>query len=274
MRISRPIFFLAIALSGLCYWLNTSAAPSAKLRQKQIIFDAIQADPNTFLDPGVVRHHLKDQVVYVERREGDFIYGLHIYKAEQKEDAPNAHSYIYAQKARLFIDEVKLELRLRLYNAVLSSHHGTNKAPDFLFVEMKEPLIFDLRSSSKKRFKVGTMTSNEIQKLLKSSNPEDIETLTVERKNTLINEQLSRYSFSFSCLAFTFVGIPLAMTTRRKETSVGILISIMIAALYFSFFLVANDMRDKPGIEVPLLFIAPNVLAVALGLILFRRTQS
>jgi lipopolysaccharide export LptBFGC system permease protein LptF len=274
MRISRPIFLLAILFCGLCYWLNTSAAPSAKFRQRQIIFDAIQTDPNKFLSPGVVRHHLKDQVVFVERREGDYIYGLHIFTSEPEEGASNAHSYIYAQKAWLFVDESNLELRLRLFNATLSKHYGTSKPPDFLFVEMKEPLLFDLRPLNKNRFKVSSMTNSEIQELLASTDPQDLAEMTEERRNTMINENLGRSLFSLSCLAFAFVGIPLAVTTKRKETSSGILISILIAVLYFSFFLVANDMRDKSGPLVPIMFLMPNVLAIVVGLFLFKRVQT
>jgi lipopolysaccharide export LptBFGC system permease protein LptF len=78
-----------------------------------------------------------------------------------------------------------------------------------------------------------------------------------------------RYASSFACLAFAFIGIPLGIKARRKDTSSGLILSLLIGAAYFICGLIGG----KSHSGVLLAAWAPNVVSVLLGLALLRRAR-
>lgn len=268
-RISVPIFILAGALCIFCSWLNTYAAPTAKSVQKRILFEAVQQDPNRLLDPGVIQHQLKDQIVYLEKREGDMLYGLHIFENNKTLKSSMPVNYVYAKQAQLFFNKEKKELRLNLKDSYILPDDLKKMA----IIDEQKPLIFELQSKKMRQYRISSMSNKKIKDALASTDPKVVSNVSEKKRTAMRNELISRFSFSFSCLSFAFIGVPLAMSSKRKETSSGFSISIVIALLYFSFFIVGKDMQDKSGILPPILLWAPNVLAVLLGAYLFRRIQ-
>ena len=74
-----------------------------------------------------------------------------------------------------------------------------------------------------------------------------------------------------ACLTFVLIGIPLGVTAQRRETSVGFLLSLVIAIVYFLFIIIADPFRDKPDAMPHLLMWLPNVIFITLGMVLFIR---
>ena len=61
------------------------------------------------------------------------------------------------------------------------------------------------------------------------------------------------------------------MQSRRRDSSTGLLMSLLLGTGYFLFIMLANDSKTTDGALVALW--APNVICVAVGLFLFRRAQ-
>ena len=80
-----------------------------------------------------------------------------------------------------------------------------------------------------------------------------------------------RFSFPFSCIAFALIGVPLGITTHRRETSVGFATGLIVAIFYFLFIIIADTMRANASIHPELLVWFPNVLFIVIGAWLFRR---
>ncbi len=80
-----------------------------------------------------------------------------------------------------------------------------------------------------------------------------------------------RFSFPFSCMAFALMAVPLGITAHRRETSMGFLMSLVVAFSYFLFVIVADTLRNNPGVHPELLVWFPNVLFLLLGAWMFRR---
>jgi lipopolysaccharide export system permease protein len=80
-----------------------------------------------------------------------------------------------------------------------------------------------------------------------------------------------RFSFPFSCVAFALIGVPLGITTHRRETSVGFTTGLIVAVFYFLFIIIADTMRANPRVHPELLVWFPNVLFIVIGAFLFRR---
>lgn len=268
-RIALPVFFTGASLCIFCYWLNIEAAPKSKALQKQLLYEAVQTDPNTFLDPGVVKHQLKGQIVFVESRKGDRLQGLHLFETNEKDSISFPKLYSYAKEAELYVDKKQRQLRLKLLNADILPQRAEGEIFQTLHIGEQKPLIFDFSENRPRSYKPNRLSNNQIHEIL--ANPP--EGLKEKKLIALQNEIHGRYAFSLACLAFSFLGVPLAMTTKRRETSSGFVLSIVIAVLYFSFFIMAKDKMDEPGLLPKILYWTPNILAVMVGVILFRRAQ-
>ena len=73
---------------------------------------------------------------------------------------------------------------------------------------------------------------------------------------------------SFACLAFAFIGVPLGIKARRRDTSTGLILSLVIGAAYF----VGGNMISDSGLD-PWMAWIPNIACILLGIILFRRAR-
>jgi lipopolysaccharide export system permease protein len=96
-------------------------------------------------------------------------------------------------------------------------------------------------------------------------------TLSPEKKRKMEREIMTRYSFSMACLAFAFVAVPLGLQTRRRDTSRGLIISLLIGSGYFLVTMLADQFKTNTGMMLTLW--APNILCMVLGLVLFRRAR-
>ena len=267
LRIAMPVFILGALLSGLCLWLNVSMAPKAKDTIKFVLYEAVRENPNALLDPGVVQTRFKGQKVFVESRDGNLLYGLHLYQLKDKEDTGFPAASIYAREAKLKIIQESKQLRLHLTDAYMETRNpdGTR---ELAFIGEQEPLLFDFAVERKKSRKPSTMTNEEIRSDL-TSNDE----LEDKKRNRLGNEIQRRYAFSLACLALSLVGVPLGINARRKETSTGLAISIVVALGYFLFFAVAEQFQDDSGNGAVLLYWLPNLLCLLLGIYLFYKAR-
>ena len=66
-------------------------------------------------------------------------------------------------------------------------------------------------------------------------------------------------------------GVPLAITAQRRETSIGFLLSLIIAFVYFLFIIIADSFKNSPRAHPELLVWIPNVLFIGLGTYMFYK---
>jgi lipopolysaccharide export system permease protein len=86
-----------------------------------------------------------------------------------------------------------------------------------------------------------------------------------EDLSALKTEVNKRFSFSLASFAFALIGVPLAITAHRKETSVGFLLSLCVAFVYFFFIIIADTVRSNPALHPEILIWSPNIIFIALG---------
>jgi lipopolysaccharide export system permease protein len=84
-------------------------------------------------------------------------------------------------------------------------------------------------------------------------------------------EVSKRFSNSMAVFTFVLIGIPLAVTAQRKETSVGIALSLVVAFSYFIIIVLTDNVKHKPDLHPEILIWLPNVLYLSIGGTLFSR---
>jgi len=131
----------------------------------------------------------------------------------------------------------------------------------------------ELYEKNKKKKGLSTMTVDELQHRLEQERAAVLPKTEKKQQAAEISaaktEVSKRFSFSLASFAFALIGIPLAITAHRKETSAGFMLSLAVAFVYFFFIIIADTVRDNPKLHPELLIWMPNVLFIGLGLWMF-----
>jgi lipopolysaccharide export system permease protein len=270
VRLSAPVFVIGALLSCASLWLNLNVVPQSKASVVQLLYEQARRDPASLLKPGVVQGNFKGDgkdvqiKILIEGKSGNWVEGFHFYKFSNSKD--DETTYVHATKAALTVIAEKSQLRVPLENASFESHKSDGPI-ESAFVTNGGVLLIDLKDPGRnKKTRASAMTNEEILAEI-ASNTE----LTPAKKVQLRSEITKRWSFSMACLAFAFIAVPLGLGTRRRDTSSGLVLSLLIGTGYFLVTMLAEQFKTDAGAAAVLW--APNAACVLLGLFLFRRAR-
>jgi LPS export ABC transporter permease LptF len=270
-RASAPVWVIGIVLTAICLWINLDVAPRAHAEMKNAIVRIATSNPLALFGSDRVIEEFPDQKIYVEESDGVKLRNIHIYQLD-KEGA--LKSITFAREGAMSVEdvpvqtpdgkqEIEKQIILRVFNARYEERD--EKHPDDISrfrtgITIQEGQfkisLRELYEKKQKSMGVGTMA---IAELLETEKPE----AKVE-----VNKRLSN---ALATLAFALLGIPLAVTAQRKETSVGFAISLVIGLAYYLFFFLAGMASNRPKWHPELLVWLPNVLFLLVGAVRFRR---
>ncbi|WP_035601077.1 LptF/LptG family permease [Haloferula sp. BvORR071] len=293
-RLSAPVFAIAGALSALCLWLNVTIAPKSNNEVDYIFVRAFFTDPLSMLraaaeTDGLARldETAKGVRVYLgeSNEKGSYIKNLHLFKVAEKKrkDPKDPNSpfiytppvYVHAQSAQTEADLVKRQFNFRLFDAYLETtekdkEDGTKGAVKMIVASEAVPAVIPFEMKPPKP-KANTMTNRQIREYL-ATDPKLAKNEALSRRlqiSRFWSEEQRRYASSFACLAFAFVGIPLGIKARRKDTSTGLVLSLLIGAAYFVCSMSGGT--TKAAVLAGLW--GPNIACVLIGLYLLRRAR-
>ena len=261
-RISAPVFVLAAVLSALCYYVNIEVAPHAKSAIGELLIKAATHDPKSLLREGQDGAKFSDQQVLIDTRQGDIIYGMHLYQpAQEGKGALTLH----AQEVEVSFDAQTRMIDLLMHRTFVEEISPDGVRQTALVDQM--PWTINLGETRKPKRKPVRFTNDELYEEL--ANPQ----LDKKERAQFETEITRRITFALACLVFAFIGVPLAIQTKRKDTSSGFAYGILIAALYFVTLIFADLSRKNTGILPHILLWLPNVLGIIVGIYFFKRAR-
>ncbi|MDQ6859803.1 MAG: LptF/LptG family permease [Verrucomicrobiota bacterium] len=267
-RISASIAVVALGCTGVCLWLHAVVAPAAQQRMKSTIFDMATHNPMALFGSDQVIDQFPGRKIYVGKKEGNHLENILVFEMDD--------NYIpirvtHARTGTLEADLPNQRILMHLYNA---RYQQRDEHDPFDLRKMKDGIYMaegtlpisleELYNKERKRPSRSTLSITELVEQLKR--PSDVGALSASR-----TELSKRFSFPMSCLAFAVMAVPLGVTAHRRETSIGFLLSFIVAFVYFLFMIGADTLRSHPNVHPELLVWIPNVLFLGLGLVLFRR---
>jgi lipopolysaccharide export LptBFGC system permease protein LptF len=85
---------------------------------------------------------------------------------------------------------------------------------------------------------------------------------------TAINVEINqRIALALAPIAFMMLGLPLAIRTSRRETSIGLILSVALGALYYGGVLVSDALRYNPQFYPQYVVWIPPLLFQVFGIV-------
>jgi lipopolysaccharide export system permease protein len=285
-----PVLLLSVALSGLSALINLQIAPACRLAYKQLLYQVGLAKTGTFIQEKTYNKDFPGLVVYVSRVRGTNLEDILIYETQEGRTAygsaeegqiqfnpsNNVITVLLSKYHRVsFREGQRLPQPVMGATAEFSYTNTTPRAPgrktdlsDMTFSQLQD----ELRDLEKRM-----NTPEPVEKLPSEQLRDKMRQLKAQRKPDLtlpVRVQLHRQvAFSFACIGFTLVGIPLGIRAHRRETSFGIALALILVVLYYSFFILGQSLETRPELAPHLILWIPNFLFQALGIVLLWRAN-
>ncbi|HAB16338.1 MAG TPA: LptF/LptG family permease [Verrucomicrobiota bacterium] len=263
-----PVLGLAVVLTGVSAALNMVISPYCREQFHELKNEVIRRGPAAFIGEG--RYvDLGPLTLYAREVKGFhlrdvLIYGTTNVVADGRTNLIR-NLDVWAPEGEVLVDTNGLPVMLRLVNLqglILI-------AGDWQSVFDAERLqpINNFRSSGRERPKPVNMSFRELLEELQFRRGAGG---ALEPVRVHIHRQLA---FSFSCLAFTLVGIPLGIRVHRRETNFGVAVALILIGAYYSFIILAQSLETRPQFHPHLILWVPNLVFLVTGVWLLRRAE-
>ncbi len=283
-----PVLLLSAGLSAVAALINLQVAPQCRVAYKTLLFRAGLERSSSLI---VERRFMDDfpgYIVYVGGKNSTNLQEVRIYGVDAEGKMTN---HIEAARATLVSDPAHNRAYLRLYKVHetdLLNYSGVN-----YFEEISKTLTN--RPATQPTFGVSLSDMTFRQLWGKLDELEQLSVLTApigpasseqlrEQKLQLaaikadltmpVRVQIHRQvAFSFACIGFTLVGIPLGVRAHRRETSAGVAMALVLVLVYYSFIIVGQSLETRPEFAPHLIVWLPNFIFQAVGAVLLWRAN-
>lgn len=255
-QIISPGIILAVLLSGVCFYLQTGLAPECRYRAHLLRSAESVTNPIAFLEPGRSLE-FPGHIIYVGDREGSRLRDVELYILD---DDGQVRQEIRADTAMVSIaeDSHVIHLHLRDVTMVQLQRDGSGGLSN---------LYHSAASDTTHAIEYGSRFAD--RRLARRPKHMDMKTIlgTIyiynrrgEPTGPLYLELHKRMSLAFSPIGFLLLGIPLGIQTKRSETSVGLVVSLLLALFFYIFLAVADSFEGHDRFHPEILVWLPNIL--------------
>lgn len=267
---SMPVIALSIVLSVLCAWINMDLAPRCRGAYKALLTKS--ALRTASLGPAEGRFtRLGNHIIYVGKRQGAALEEVMLFENKDGQKIRDVRA------ARGELVQETNRFRLKLFDAQVLERTSERWETRGYLAEVELPLNLDRLSPSQ----VVSVKHMGFAQLLEERRTwrQQLGALPLSassgfRSTTPIDVQIHRQvSFSFACVAFTLVGIPLGIRSHRKETNLGIAIALALLLVYYSFFILGMALDTRPEFLPHFILWLPNFLFQGTGIWLLWRAN-
>jgi len=280
LSLITPVLLLSVALSGLCAWFNLEIAPRCRVAYKALLPSQGLSMSTTLIAEDRFLE-FTNTVIYVGKMNGNHLRDVRYYQLSQGEKVMD----VRAPEGRVEVDRGKRTVRFFLQKAwMVTRTERTDAIPSLgdtnppslteehwhpaYFTEYDSgPISLSLGDTEPTKPKLSEMTYRQLQAERRTLEQEGVDVTPVLVQ---IHRQVA---FSFACLGFTLVGIPLGIRTHRRETNFGLAMALILVLIYYSFTILGQSLASRPEWAPHLILWLPNFIFQAVGAVFLWRAN-
>jgi lipopolysaccharide export system permease protein len=289
ISLATPILLLSVALSGVAALINMQVGPQSRVAYKELLsrvgmarFESLLREKTFIRDfkglivyAGTIQgHRLSDILIYELSRQGTVKSYIRASEANLEVDPTNSLIHVQLLDAwRVGIEEGRrvhfyaAETQMTFTNTFAPRGEGSVKVTDMTFDQLWD----QLRDLEQRVMDSGPVQGTSREEL--EARRRELDRQRVDVTLPLMVQIHRQVSFSFACIGFTLVGIPLGIRAHRRETTFGIAIALILVAIYYSFFILGQAFQTRPEAYPYLIIWLPNFVFQGVGAILLWRAN-
>ena len=265
LQIASPILLITVLLTALCLYLQVEVGPPLQGKSRYMLEETAVNQPLALFEPGK-QISIENTLIYIDDKVGENgIRGVQLYTLS----SPNTVSQdISAAYGRISTDQEKRNLIIKLYDCMVEDKSGRSGTgvERFYCKQLEFNYHYGKQANARKvSIKPKYMRLADLMgriRLTKSLNQDTTE-LEIE-----LNQ---RIAFALSPIAFLLLGLPLAIRTNRRETSIGLFLSVILAGIFFLSIILCESFCSFPWLYPQYLLWLPNILYQIVGAVMTYR---
>ncbi len=226
------------------------------------------------LEPGRVINDFPKVKVYFESKEGNMLYDLIVLDYSN----PKIDRMVTAAKARVTEEgrDIVLDLFSMTVDPLDEDHPGMARAQRFQY-RVKDALKDSKYKRREKDFRFFEMSDaidrakQRVKERERDRKTDEGRVKGTERKlarkylSDIRTEFQKRWVFAFASICFVLVGVPLGIRAQRRESSIGMAISLVTALSYYLVVILMTSFSKRYYLHPEVLIWLPVALCTALA---------
>ena len=283
-----PVLLLSAGLSAVSALVNLQIAPECRVAYKLLLFRAGLERATSLIAEGRFMDDFPGYILYVGKKSGSNLQDVRIYSVDAEGKMTNR---IDAARATVLSDLANNRVFLRLYKVHeydLVSWSSVTTADEFPQTLTNKPVaqptfnvplsdltfpqlcrkLRDLEQIAAQSQPLARVSSEQLREQKRQ-----LESIKADLTMPVRLQIHRQVSFSFACIGFTLVGIPLGIRAHRRETSAGVAMALILVLIYYSFIIVGQSLETRPDLAPHLIVWLPNFIFQAVGAVLLWRAN-
>jgi lipopolysaccharide export system permease protein len=279
-QIASPIILISIVLVCICLYNNCVIYPTTTYANRKLIKGLGVEDPIKLLEEGRFIREFPGYMIYVGKKNKNRVRDLIVYEIDR--DTDEVTLSVRAGSGIMTADKEKGELKIDLFDVRMEipDPDAPEDSSKTRYVNAgKYPIrlnFAELMGEGNIPKKRKNMTIFELTHRVRNM---DVETAGMAEsarqiiRGRYLVEIHQRICLAVSPFMFVLVAIPLGITSHRKESSIGMIMSLAIMFVYYIFIILSDTMDKSPEFYPWLIPWTPILLGQLLGFYLLRRSN-
>jgi len=283
-----PVLLLSAGLSAVAALINLQVAPQCRVAYKNLLFRVGLQRSTSLIMEDRYMDDFPGYIVYVGGKSGTNLQGVLVLGLDAEGKMTNR---THAARATILSDVANSRVVLRLYK--VQQYDLVNFSSVSELDELSQTLTNRPATQPTLGVSLSDMTFRQLWRKLDELEQLSVRTAPIgpasseqlrEQKRQLaaikadltmpVRVQIHRQvAFSFACIGFTLVGIPLGVRAHRRETSAGVAMALVLVLVYYSFIIVGQSLETRPEFAPHLIVWLPNFIFQAVGAVLLWRAN-
>ncbi|MBD3296062.1 MAG: LptF/LptG family permease [Candidatus Omnitrophica bacterium] len=265
-RLILPAVICGFIMSLTNVPLNDRILPESEFEARKLAKTLGVKHPTAMLQPGVFVKGFKDYIIFVHDIKGNKLNGVRIYQPQ--ENGPTRT--VVAEKGEVMTLPDDRGVKLKLMDGTADEIDPSSEGSYYKLSFEEYFMTLNLARS----VNVDHIQKKAREKSIKELMAE-IDELGDENINALpLKVELhKKLALAFSNLVFVLIGIPLAITTHRREKFIGFGLAIVLFLIYWSIMLGGIAFAIRGLVPAWAGVWSANILVTVLAVILFSRVS-
>ncbi len=280
-NVMLPLAGLGVLMSLLSIYVNNEISPQSYLARRSLTAMAGSNVGLKLLQPGHFIQEFPGMTFWFARREGNELFNLLIFdqsKNNRNREIRADRALVEVRGEDIWLDmhQVRIEPFSDTQPGAVTADRLTHIIPDAMKPRGYKPTVSSFRFDALTR-NVQELRAEEaatVGNLLRNPTERELALADVRKRLSLARTEFHRrIALGLAPLVFVLLGMPLGIRSHRRESNLGIALSMGVMVLYYSLLIVTKTLAKRPEYYPHLLIWVPSVICGVLAVILIRKNR-